>query len=288
MKKILACLFAICSFFAFAACGGEKDTHTHDFNVSWSKDDEKHWKECVGENCVEQAEKSSHQWNDGMITLIPTKETPGIRTFTCEQCGHMREETVIYQANNEVSQAGWINSFNAQELNNVTLIGKIISPRTGDVPICIRVQGDYSYERMEFSETNISESYYEKEGDSYRQYRKRISQSVWVDELQEFCYNGETFLAFMPLTERYVDFTYNTETRCYEAGEMDCQSALLGTLKYESVVLQFEDGKVVSIKAKMREAFSVNLTSEPIIEYEFSFVDYGNTVVDLSIVKGQN
>lgn len=36
----------------------------------------------------------AHDWDDGTVTTAPTETTPGVRTFTCNVCGDIREETI--------------------------------------------------------------------------------------------------------------------------------------------------------------------------------------------------
>ena len=36
----------------------------------------------------------AHDWDGGTVTTAPTETTPGVRTFTCNVCGDIREETI--------------------------------------------------------------------------------------------------------------------------------------------------------------------------------------------------
>ena len=92
-------------------------------------------------------------------------------------------------------------------------------------------------------------------------------------------------MSFLPLYDKYTEFVYNRETGCYEAGEMDCTSALFGTLKYERVVIKFEDGQLIRIEAKMRESFKTTADGFNIMEYVFYFSKYSQTSVVLPVVE---
>ena len=291
MKKILSLLLAVCTCFSISAtlasCDRETPTEReHEYDVAWSKNDTHHWHACTDEGCDKTTDKAKHSWDDGVITEDPTSQAPGVRTFTCEVCKHKKTEPIPYVPNHQVSQQGWIASFDPALLNNVTLNGRIVDPQNLTIPMKIMVENDVSYEYMKFSETNSLESYYEDIGDCYTAYRKRSTWANWKkEENYDFGYNGQVFLALMPLTDKYTEFAFNEETQCYEAGEMHCESAAFGTLHYESVVMKFQDGKVISLSAKMLFSFQTSIDGTPIMEYAFDFSDYGTTTVDIESIK---
>ncbi len=258
MKKLLIALLSFCFIFPFASC---KNTDENSSSMQSSSQEVSTSEEVSSETSISSQEVSTSE----------------------EQTSSSEEKPEI---NNQVSQQGWIASFNAQTLNNVTLTGELETLRYATIPTIIKTDGDKSYERMQFSTTNVWEAYYVKQENGYMRYSKRSTQNTWTATLQDFAYSGETFLSFMPLYDKYMEFTYNPETRCYEAGALDCVSALLGTLHYENVSLQFENGIVVWIKAKMRESFRTNPSGEDIIGYEFFFDDYQTTILDLSGIIG--
>ncbi|MBQ8657900.1 MAG: hypothetical protein IJ506_02095 [Clostridia bacterium] len=291
IKQNLIAILFVAAFSAFAGCATNPTEepateHQHMYSAEWTKDETYHWYECTGEACSEISEKAEHIWNEGEITTPPTAISDGIKTFACTACGRLKTEKVEYVPNNQVSQAGWLASFKAETLNNVTLSGEIADEESVAIPMTIKVAEGNSYESMKFSESNIWEAYYEKQETDYTRYSKRSSQTEWtVDKAYGFGYSGEVFLSLMPLFDKYSEFSYNEETRCYEAGEMDCESLAFGSLKYQSVKLRFEDGKVVRIEAKMKESFKTSEDGTDITEYTFSFSDYGTTTVDLSVCK---
>lgn len=285
-KALLALMGGIC----LGMCGcSEEKAHTHNFGEEWKKDGREHWRVCTEVDCGEISEKAEHEWDDGELTVPATKETDGVKTYTCTVCLQTKTESVKYEPNRQVSQAGWIESFDAEALDNVTLTGEIKAPSNATIPMEIQVaQGD-SYERMEFSDSNVWEAYYEQNGNSYIQYSKRTTQTDWTVTAEcDFGYSGRVFLSLMPLNDKYGEFSYDPLTRCYVAGAMDCESQMFGTLRYESVSVQFEDGKVVWIKAIMKEPFKTTPTGTDIMEYEFSFAGYQSTVVQLPIVNARN
>ena len=68
----------------------DKLAHTHQFG-DWLNNEENHWKEC---SCGEKAELAAHTWDDGNVTLAPTLEAEGIKTFTCTVCGAIKTEVI--------------------------------------------------------------------------------------------------------------------------------------------------------------------------------------------------
>ena len=77
-------------------CNGTKteiipaDSDNHTFG-EWEKvDDTNHSRECA---CGE-TETATHNWNDGEVTTPATHTATGIKTFTCEDCGATKTETI--------------------------------------------------------------------------------------------------------------------------------------------------------------------------------------------------
>lgn len=57
----------------------------------WEKHDgEQHKQACACGDVIYE----THAWNDGEITIAPTTESEGVKTFTCTVCGETKNETV--------------------------------------------------------------------------------------------------------------------------------------------------------------------------------------------------
>lgn len=65
--------------------------HVHAFADEWKNDGENHWHEC---RCGEKSELSAHTWNEGEITLAPTYDAEGVKTFKCTACEYSKTESV--------------------------------------------------------------------------------------------------------------------------------------------------------------------------------------------------
>lgn len=68
-----------------------KRSITHNFGSTWYKDENKHWHQCT---CGEKNEIASHRWDGGTVTLQPTTQNFGVRTYACRDCGATKEEKI--------------------------------------------------------------------------------------------------------------------------------------------------------------------------------------------------
>ena len=107
MKRFLSILFITCisilSILTFTACN-----HEHSFKSEWSKNATHHWHACSGEGCLEISDNNEHVWDEGTITKHATKETLGIKTFTCTVCNQTKTEPIEYSPCYTVTEEEWI------------------------------------------------------------------------------------------------------------------------------------------------------------------------------------
>jgi len=85
-KRILILLLVL--ILVLCACDQK---HVHDFSAEYACDDTHHWLAC---ECGEQDSYGEHSWNKGTVTLQPTTESEGERTFTCTVCRSRKTETI--------------------------------------------------------------------------------------------------------------------------------------------------------------------------------------------------
>ena len=64
----------------------------HDWNSSWSSDENNHWHVC--NVCTAKDNVGEHIWNSGIITTSPTCTTAGERAYTCSECGRIKTEVI--------------------------------------------------------------------------------------------------------------------------------------------------------------------------------------------------
>ena len=92
LVSIFLSLFTVilCSAFVFTSC--DYIGHVHNYSNEWIKDATYHWQSCSW--CEEMRYKAEHDWNSGVVTLQPTNTSEGVRTYTCNACGHTRIEGI--------------------------------------------------------------------------------------------------------------------------------------------------------------------------------------------------
>ena len=86
LLMIAVMLLSSCNLF-----GGE--AHTHSFADSYSSNETHHWYAC---SCGEKDGFAEHAWNNGVVTIIPTPDSDGIKTFTCMECGRKMAQKIAY------------------------------------------------------------------------------------------------------------------------------------------------------------------------------------------------
>ena len=67
------------------------ESHTHSYGTEWKSDSNNHWHEC---SCGEKSDTAAHTWDSGTVTVQPTTDKEGEKTFTCTVCGRTKTETL--------------------------------------------------------------------------------------------------------------------------------------------------------------------------------------------------
>lgn len=73
------------------ACGAKANETEHTFGADWSKNEKTHWHICA---CGAKADEADHAWDDGKITVEPTRKKEGVKTFTCKDCAQTKTEKI--------------------------------------------------------------------------------------------------------------------------------------------------------------------------------------------------
>ncbi|MBR2381851.1 MAG: hypothetical protein IKA84_05110 [Clostridia bacterium] len=93
--------------------------HTHSFDDTYSNDATHHWYAC---ECGEKDGLAEHAWNNGVITIIPTVDSDGIKTFTCMECGKKSAQKITYDEYNSGNQGGNQGGNPDVELNGLSFL----------------------------------------------------------------------------------------------------------------------------------------------------------------------
>ena len=75
----------------------------HCLEGTWETDDTHHWQVCP---TCDQTVKLEHQYGEGILTKEPGCETAGVMSYTCADCGHVRQEAVAAKGH---SYGNWTN-----------------------------------------------------------------------------------------------------------------------------------------------------------------------------------
>lgn len=79
--------------------------HAHEYGDDFESDENEHWQVCT--KCSEVGEKTPHIWNEGEITVPPTEESKGVKTFTCTVCGAVKTEELGKTPHEHKFSADW-------------------------------------------------------------------------------------------------------------------------------------------------------------------------------------
>lgn len=97
--RILLVLLVLVLALLCSCSWGTPDTpeHTHTFDDTYTNNDTHHWYKC---ECGEKDGLAEHAWNNGVVTIIPTVDSDGVKTFTCMECGRKKSVKITYDEYN--------------------------------------------------------------------------------------------------------------------------------------------------------------------------------------------
>ena len=118
--RILLVLLVLVLALLCSCSWGDSNTdndHTHTFEDTYTNNETHHWYKC---ECGEKNGLAEHTWNKGTVTIIPTPDSDGIKTFTCMECGRKSSQKITYEEYNAGNQGGDIGG--DVELNGLSFL----------------------------------------------------------------------------------------------------------------------------------------------------------------------
>ncbi len=102
-EKTFTC--TVCGRTKTETLGKLPPSHKHSYGTEWKSDNSNHWHEC---SCGEKSGTAAHRWDSGTVTVQPTTDREGEKTYTCTVCGRTRTETLdkLPPSHTENSQPG--------------------------------------------------------------------------------------------------------------------------------------------------------------------------------------
>ncbi len=230
MKKalcmFLALLLCLGACTALVSCGCE-----HAFATEWTADDTHHWHVCTSQGCEEYSDKAEHDWDEGVVLLLPTASTDGQRKYTCKVCGKTRAEAIPADPLVDNAQE-WASAFLLQDENyrfSVSIEG-------GKEILTMKKRNGIVMKNVPMS-VNTDQTYYTVEDGKYYAYAVNGEQ-VTKTEITQDAYVEATTLAQLQVLA-YNAFTYNEKNKHYVAEEITA-----GDVVYENVDVAFCDKKI--------------------------------------------
>ena len=86
MKRRILVLLLVLLLALLCSCG-----HKHSYADSYSSDENYHWNEC---SCGDKTGMEQHSWNAGSVTVKPTVDSEGEKTYTCTVCRAQKTEKI--------------------------------------------------------------------------------------------------------------------------------------------------------------------------------------------------
>ncbi len=79
----------------------------HTFSSSWTSNDQQHWQAATCEHTGEKIKVADHIWDPGVITVQPTANSKGVKTYTCAVCGRTKTEELAPSAHLHTYSTAW-------------------------------------------------------------------------------------------------------------------------------------------------------------------------------------
>ena len=254
MKKIFSILTALCLLLSLGvtmvSCG-----HKCEFSTDWNGNDTYHWHTCVGEDCLEIADKAEHIWDEGKI-IEPTQDADGSKTFTCTVCSATKSETLIFTG---ISEDDWNAALEYDVFENFVYTEIATTSGNGisvDSETVYKFTKDTAY--FKITAAGQSQESYAPSSEAANSTRKQLIDSI---------------KAMLP----YDSFEYDAETKTYKyAAAEGIYMESLGE-STNNITVAFIDGRIAEIRYYIEFTQNgIELSADSTI----TISDYGSVSLD--------
>ena len=261
-KKILMLIF-ILNAFILTSC---EEGHIHEFSKEWNKNEEYHYHQCMGKDCLEVADKEKHIWNEGEITTEATKEEMGEKTYTSTVCNATKGEKIEFDG---MTEEKWNNIVKLSSFDNVTFeLDAIGIEGVSSTSSIVKIAGNKCLIDDE------------------------IGHEVEINNVKELFIK-----TMLMLVNNFSDFTYDEENDLFVANktisyvlenmmiaDVDGNNTSIGDviITAENAKVELDENmKIYKITCHMTQDFYMyNMPQKFVIDVKFTFTDYGTTVVE--------
>ena len=251
MKRVLFLLSIIIAICALASC-----SHTHVKGSEYKSNATDHWYPCTYSGCEETFEKAEHSWGQGSVTTQPTASKDGVKTYLCTVCKAMKQVPVKYEPTPTVTAEAWQGAFSMEKFYNVTAnITEEIMAEDVTYKTVYDIQGKNTVIYLIITEYQNGKlvNYNAKFQDGNRVWHF-IDKNKTIEDVTPVTTVDDVILPtsvltnydFQYLSTLFDSFTYNSETKRYEAQDVKADGMRLG---YKSISVKFGDGTVTEITA---------------------------------------
>lgn len=131
--------------------------HIHTFDTEYSFDDNYHWYAATCVHTGEVKNKTAHRWNAGVVTSEATVYDEGVKLYTCQDCGHTKEETiaklpsftvVFYDSDNKIISK---NNYKLNTVSSQIVIPTIQAEEGSQFETWINIYDSKSVAEIDFS-----------------------------------------------------------------------------------------------------------------------------------------
>lgn len=241
--KLLSALAVTTTFLALASCGKKKDNPVEKTSVIVSSEDVSSNTSTSTETSTSTSTSTSTNTSTNTDTSTSTSTSTLTQTLTVPSMNTYKVDKDTFDSYFNVDSIADLSNLNYKvefEFNH-----EILS-KSG----CVEIDGSSVLENLNSNGHEFQCLYYDfklnKQDSSYLNFtKKEFNNNQWQDATSNPVSFNSFISGYLCLENfRYTDFTFNSETRCYEADRITASNNT-----YKNVSISFDDNKLVSFSA---------------------------------------